>query len=64
VNPKEKILISFIILGARPTSTLGPKRNQLVEHWRTEKVRAEAEKMKNARAAVKNPSHVGRGGRK
>jgi len=30
MNPKEKILISFIILGARPTSTLGPKRDQLV----------------------------------
>jgi hypothetical protein len=27
---KEKILISFIILGTRPTSTLGPKRDQLV----------------------------------
>jgi hypothetical protein len=27
---KGKILILFIILGAKPTSTLGPKRNQLV----------------------------------
>jgi hypothetical protein len=33
MNPtfkKEKILMPFIILGARPTSTLGPKRDQLV----------------------------------
>jgi hypothetical protein len=36
----------------------------LIEHWSTEEVMAEAEKMKKARAAVKNPSHVGRGGRK
>jgi hypothetical protein len=27
---KEKILIPFIISGARPTSSLGPKRDQLV----------------------------------
>jgi len=27
---KGKILIFFIILGAKPTSTLGPKRDQLV----------------------------------
>jgi hypothetical protein len=36
----------------------------LIKHWSTEKVMAEAEKMKKARGAVKNPSHVGRGGRK
>ncbi|CAN5971679.1 unnamed protein product [Sphagnum jensenii] len=36
----------------------------LTEYWSTDKVMAEAEKMKKARAAVKNPSHVGRGGRK
>jgi hypothetical protein len=36
----------------------------LIKHWSTEKVMAEGEKMKKARGAVKNPSHVGRGGRK
>ncbi|CAM6027208.1 unnamed protein product [Sphagnum balticum] len=36
----------------------------LTEHWSTEKVKAKAEKMKKARQEVKNPSHVGRGGRK
>jgi hypothetical protein len=29
---KEKILIPFIILSTRPTSTPGPKRDQLVAH--------------------------------
>jgi len=30
LHPAIKILIPFIILGARPTSTPGPKRDQLV----------------------------------
>jgi hypothetical protein len=29
---RRKILIPFIILGAKPTSTPGPKRGQLVLH--------------------------------
>jgi hypothetical protein len=35
---KRKILIPFIILGARPTSTPSPKRDQLVEIWSTMEV--------------------------
>jgi hypothetical protein len=36
----------------------------LIEYWSSPEGMAEAERMKKARAAVKNPSHVGRGGRK
>jgi len=39
MNPivkKGKILIPFIILGVKPTSILGPKRDQLVDSSRDE----------------------------
>jgi hypothetical protein len=48
----------------RPSECSQAAWKTLIEHWSTEKVMAEAEKMKKARGAVKNPSHVGRGGRK
>jgi len=48
----------------RPSECSPAAWQTLIEHWSTEKVMAEAEKMKKARGAVKNPSHVGRGGRK
>jgi hypothetical protein len=41
MNPtieRGKILIPFIILGTRPTSTPSPKRNQLVQWWWAKKV--------------------------
>jgi hypothetical protein len=50
--------------GHRPSECSQAGWKTLIEHWSTEKVMAEAEKMKKARGAVKNPSHVGRGGRK
>jgi thiaminase len=33
-----------------------------IEHWSSEQVMAQAEKMKKTLEAVKNPSHVGRAG--
>jgi hypothetical protein len=50
--------------GDKPSECSQAAWKTLIEHWSTEKVMAEAEKMKKARGAVKNPSHVGRGGRK
>ncbi len=49
--------------GDRPSECSEAAWKTLIEHWSTEKLMAEAEKMKKARGAVKNPSHVGRGGR-
>jgi len=50
--------------GDKPSECSHAAWKTLIEHWSTEKVMAEAENMKKARGAVKNPSHVGRGGRK
>jgi len=50
--------------GDKPSECPQAAWKTLIQHWSTEKVMAEAEKMKKARGAVKNPSHVGRGGRK
>jgi hypothetical protein len=50
--------------GDKPSECPQAAWETLIKHWSTEKVMAEAEKMKKARGAVKNPSHVGRGGRK
>ncbi len=48
----------------RPSECSQAEWKTLIEHWSTEKVKAEAEKMKKVRGAVKNPSHVAQGGRK
>jgi len=50
--------------GDKPSECPQAAWKTLIKHWSTEKVMADAEKMKKARGAVKNPSHVGRGGRK
>ncbi len=50
--------------GDRPSGCSQAAWETLIKHWSTEKVMADAEKMKKARGAVKNPSHVGQGGRK
>jgi hypothetical protein len=50
--------------GDKPSECPQAAWKTLIKHWSTEKVMADAEKMKKARGAVKNPSHFGRGGRK
>ncbi|CAM6027206.1 unnamed protein product [Sphagnum balticum] len=50
--------------GDRPSECPQAAWKTLIQHWSTEKVMAESVKMKKAREAVKNPSRVGRGGRK